>query len=58
MRKQPELIQAVKRVEDRKEQEARQNVRNRQGKTDTKVYLTVLLVKVMNSFKPFRNQAE
>lgn len=58
LRKQPELIQAVKRVEDRKEQEARQNVRNRQGKTDTKVYLTVLLVKVMNSFNPFRNQAE
>lgn len=42
--------------EDRKER--RQNVRNRQDKTDTKVYLTVSLVKVINSFKPFRNQAE
>ncbi|WP_308277728.1 hypothetical protein [Prevotella sp.] len=42
--------------EDRKER--RQNVRNRQDKTDTKVYLTVSLVKVINSFKPFRNQAK
>ena len=54
--KQPEIIEAIKRVEDRKKQ--KQNVRYRQDKTDTKVYLTDSLVKVMNSSKSFRNQAE
>ena len=54
--KQPEIIEAVKRVEVRKIR--RQNVRNRQDKTDIKVSLTDSLVKVMNSSKPFRNQTE
>ena len=36
----------------------RQNVRNRQDKTDSKMYLTDSLMKAMNSSKPFRNQAE
>ena len=54
--KQPEIIEAVKRVEVRKIR--RQNVRNRQDKTDIKVSLTDSLVKVMNSSKSFRNQTE
>ena len=54
--KQPEIIEAVKRVEVRKIR--RQNIRNRQDKTDIKVSLTDSLVKVMNNSKPFRNQAE
>ena len=54
--KQPEIIEAVKRVEDRKKQ--KQNVRYRQDKTNTKVHLTDSLVKVTNNSKPFHNQAE
>ncbi len=55
-----EIIEAVKRVEERKEQEAeaKSEEQARQDKTDTKVFLTDSLVKVMNNSKPFRNQAE
>ena len=56
--KQPEIIEAVKRGKNARNKKRRQKVRNRQDKTDTKLYLTDSLVKVRNNSKPFRNQAE
>ena len=52
------LSKAMRSMSVRATNVAKINVRNRQGKTDTKVYLTDSLVKVTNCSKPFRNQAE
>lgn len=54
--KQPEIMLNV--WKNARNKKRRQNVKNRQDKKDTKVYLTDSLVKEMNSSKTFRNQAE